>query len=64
MYFGYDVCPKCMNTLIEREQSMENDDFEEYSGKYCLGSALNAGINSLNTEKDRLADEKKDKYIR
>lgn len=41
MYFGYDVRPKCMNTLIEREQSMEND-FEEYSGKYCLvcGSKL------------------------
>ena len=37
MYFGYDVCPKCMNTLIERAQSMENaNDFEEYSGKYCL----------------------------
>ena len=43
MYFGYDVCPKCMNILIEREQSMENEnDFEEYSGKYCLvcGSKL------------------------
>ena len=43
MYFGYDVCPKCMNTLIEREQSMEDEnDFEEYSGKYCLvcGSKL------------------------
>lgn len=37
MYFGYDVCPKCMNTLIEREQSMGNEnEFEEYSGKYCL----------------------------
>ncbi len=30
MYFGYDVCPKCMNTLIEREQSMENDKFFEH----------------------------------
>lgn len=41
MYFGYEVCPKCMNTLIEREQSKEND-FEEYSGKCCLvcGSRL------------------------
>lgn len=43
MYFGYDVCPKCMNTLIERAQSMENaNDFEKYSGKSCLvcGSKL------------------------
>lgn len=43
MYFGYDVCPRCMNILIEREQSKENEnDFEEYSGKCCLvcGSRL------------------------
>lgn len=43
MYFGYDICPKCKNMLIERDESNENiNAFKEYSGRRCLicGSRL------------------------
>lgn len=36
MYYGYDICPKCKDKLIEREYSCEREeDFEEYSEQVC-----------------------------
>ncbi len=36
MYYGYDICPKCKDKLIEREYSCEKEeDFEEYSEQVC-----------------------------
>lgn len=37
MYYGYDICPKCKNKLIERREAQENKtEFAKYSGNDCF----------------------------
>lgn len=44
MYYGYDICPKCKDRLMERCQ--ENEKFERYSGEKCdkCGSKLRLAL--------------------